>query len=102
MEEIPMPLQDSSMAPPAGQPMPLPRSPFQDGMAINGTAHNSGEVDPRIAQLTATVARLEQRLHAFQQAQSSSVQQSAYYHPIVDLPVAEVVSDQIERLPQVE
>jgi hypothetical protein len=102
MEEIPMPLQDSSMAPPAGQPTPLPRSPFQGDMALNQPMRGGAEVDPRIAHLTATVARLEQRLHAFQQGQTSSVQQSAYFHPIVDLPVAEAASEQIERLPQVD
>jgi hypothetical protein len=101
MEEIPMPLQDSSMAPPAGQPTPLPRSPFQADMAFNQPVR-IGVEDPRIAQLTATVARLEQRVHAFQQAQTSSVQQSAYFHPIVDLPVAQAGSDVVERLPQVD
>ncbi len=100
MEEIPMPLQDSSMSAPAGQPQPLPRSPFQNGMAAyqpKGDAR--AYIDPRIAQLSATVARLEQKLHAFEQVQAPAVQHSAYYHPIIDLPIS---PSPVEELPRVE
>ncbi len=100
MEEIPMPLQDSSIHAPAGQPLPLPRSPFQNGMAAH-QPERDGRIapDPRIAQLTATVARLEQKLHAFEQVQTPAVQHSAYYHPIVGLPIS---PSPVEELPRVE
>ncbi len=100
MEEIPMPLQDSSIHAPAGQPLPLPRSPFQNGMAVFRPERDGRiDLDPRIAQLTATVARLEQKLHAFEQVQAPGIQQSAYYHPIVGLPISPSL---VEELPRVE